>query len=199
MLQGEALDLIAERRIETHHGPADEFLFRHANAEIVALGIGAWRGDPTLLRIHSSCFSAHYLGCNECDCREQLEIAFDMIGAHGGGLVIFLDQDGRGNGHAAWMRSSAWVRGHGGTVGDAYEALGYPRDARDYKAIPLVIRALGLSRIILLTNNPDKVLALSASGIDVEKRAIVADGDAWLRLAPYYHSKRSEGHSIPEV
>lgn len=113
--------------------------------------------------------------------------------------MIFLDQDGRGNGHAGLMRSAEYARQMNCTVGEAYEALGYPRDARTYHAVPLVLRHLGIEEVILFTNNPEKLAMLQDAGFQLETRAVIADPSEHGRLNNYYDNKRAEGHMIPQI
>jgi GTP cyclohydrolase II len=193
-----ALDLLAARQVETLYGSADEFLFRYANQDVVALALGSWRFGKVPVRVHSSCFSAHYLASLECDCREQLAVTMREITRIGKGVVIFLDQDGRGNGHAGLMRSAEYARTVKCTVGDAYEALGYARDARTYHAVPLVLRHLEVDEIILFTNNPEKLAVLREAGFGIESRTILADVTESDHLGLYYENKRAEGHMIPQ-
>ena len=194
-----ALDLLAARQIETQYGPADEFLFRYANQDVVALALGSWRFGKVPVRVHSSCFSAHYLASLECDCREQLAVTMREITRLGQGIVIFLDQDGRGTGHAGLMRSAEYARQVKCTVGDAYEALGYARDARTYHAVPLVLRHLNVDEIVLFTNNPEKLAVLREAGFDIETHVILADSAESGHLGLYYENKRAEGHMIPQA
>lgn len=194
-----ALDLLARRRLQTLHGPADEFLFRYANQDIVVLALGEWRQQKVPVRVHSACFSAHYLASIECDCREQLAVTMREMTQLGSGILIFLDQDGRGNGHAGLMRSAEYARQVKCTVGEAYEALGYPRDARTYHAVPLILRHLGVGDVILFTNNPAKLATLRDAGFTLEIRVVVADPTERVHLDSYYDSKRAEGHMIPRT
>ena len=194
-----ALDLLAERRLQTLHGPADEFLFRYANQDIIVLALGEWRQRKVPVRVHSACFSAHYLASRECDCREQLTVTLREMAKLGRGIVIFLDQDGRGNGHAGLMRSAEYAREAKCTVGEAYEALGYPRDARTYHAVPLILRHLDVEEVILFTNNPEKLAVLRKAGFSLEMQAVLADPAERSHLDGYYESKRAEGHMIPQI
>lgn len=190
------IDLIEERGLKTRYGDCTERLYRYQNSDVVLLIFGVGQPDATPVRIHSTCFSAHYLGSVECDCREQLEMTLDQMGRTREGVVVFLDQDGRGNGHAALMRSTVlWMRDDL-TVGQAYERLGYPADARDYRGAGLALLNVGISRVRLLTNNPDKAKALEAVGIAVataETSVSEAEGP-WL--TEYYRRKAAEGHTL---
>ncbi len=189
-----AVDLLETRDIRTRFGVGSERIYRYQNSDVVVLSFGVVNGGPTPVRIHSTCFTAHYLGSVECDCREQLEMTMAHMGAAQAGVIVFLDQDGRGNGQVALMRSSVLSTSEGLSVGDAYEQLGYPRDARDFRAAGLVLRNLGLTEVLLWTNNPAKVAALVSAGLNVainETSVSETDGP-WL--VDYYRKKATEGH-----
>lgn len=184
-------DLITERDLETEFGCCTEYLFRYANSDIVVATFGNWQvATAPLVRIHSTCLAAHYLKSTECDCREQLELAFDRIKQEGAGLVVVLEQDGRGSGHAALMRAAVYARDCGCTQSEAYAALGYPKDMRRFDGAGVVLRKLGLSSVTLLSHNLNKVEALQGQGIQVVTEAIIInDGE---RFGTYYRRKALE-------
>lgn len=189
-----AVDVLEAREIRTRFGLGRQRFYRFQNSDVVVLSFGEVVGGPTPVRIHSTCFTAHYMASVECDCREQLEMTMAHMGAAQAGVIVFLDQDGRGNGQVALMRSSVLSENRGISVGDAYEQLGYPRDARDFRAAGLVLRDLGLTEVLLWTNNPAKVAALVSAGLSVainETSVSETDGP-WL--ADYYRKKATEGH-----
>lgn len=190
-------DLLASRQLKTLFGVADELLYRYANSDIVVLGIGDWkRASAPLARIHSACFAAHYLWSTECDCREQLDIACNHMQQEGAGILLFLDQDGRGNGHAALMRAAVYARQHGCNQAEAYASLGYPSDARSFSGAGVVLRALGVSAVRLMTNNPKKIDAVVQSGIDVVSQSVVSPAAETPWLVGYYQLKAQEGHRV---
>lgn len=193
-----ALDLLESRPIQTLYGRCHEHLYRYQNSDILALRFDAGdeASEDVPVRIHSTCFSAHYCGSVECDCREQLDMTLAAMAKEGRGVVVFLEQDGRGNGHAALMRSAVLAARADVTVGEAYERLGYPRDARDYTGAALVIQALGVRSARLLTNNPDKIECLRRVGIGVTIVETAVDATAGPWLQNYYVRKAEEGHFI---
>lgn len=194
------IELVEERKLETLWGTLEEFAYRYGDDEIVAIGFGTWRTDPRpLVRVHSSCFAAHYLGSVECDCREQLDLACQRMVTLNSGVIVHLDQDGRGNGHVALMRAAVRARQTGETQSAAYAALGYPSDARSFTGAAAVLKHLGLSAIRLLTNNPEKVAAMRAAGIDASRDTILAEGRRRDDLHQYYELKASEGHLFNEA
>lgn len=193
-----SLDLLASRALETNYGSVTEYLFRFQERDVVTMVFGTDLTEVPV-RIHSTCFSAHYMGSRECDCREQLQMALSTMSKTGAGIVVFLDQDGRGNGHAALMRSAVLAGETKLTVGEAYEQLGYPSDARDFRPAGLVLKYLGVQRANLMTNNPAKIEAVTRVGIlvhDVETTVDSSDGP-WL--ADYYERKAAEGHRITRI
>ncbi|HEV7668016.1 MAG TPA: GTP cyclohydrolase [Thermoanaerobaculia bacterium] len=163
-----AADLLVERDLETKFGTWTEHLFRYADHDIVVLSFGAWRDqENVLVRTHSACLGGHYFWSVECDCREQLEAAFERIVADGAGLIVLLDQEGRGNGHAAVMRVAPYARAYGCSHSVAYRALGYPEDGRSYLGAAVVLRKLGVTSVRLMTDNPAKISTLASHGLSV--------------------------------
>lgn len=192
-----SVDLLVERKLLTKYGIWNEYLFVYANKEIVVLAYGEWQNKPELLvRVHSTCLSAHYLFSVECDCREQLEIAFKRIVKNGYGLIVLLDQDGRGNGHAALMRAAIYAKSKGCTQSEAYESLGYEDDSRSFKGAGIVLQKLGVHSVILMSNNPEKIKALQERGIVVIPKRIVVESLKKGNLSKYYKNKAREGHLV---
>jgi GTP cyclohydrolase II len=122
-----------------------------------------------LVRVHSECFTGDLLGSLRCDCGPQLRGAIRRIAAEGAGAVLYLPQEGRGIGLANKLRAYA-LQDRGLDTLDANRALGFRADERDFHAAAAMLHHLGLTRIRLLTNNPDKLAALAAYGITIEGR-----------------------------
>lgn len=122
---------------------------------------------PPLVRVHSSCVTGDVLGSARCDCGAQLEEALGRLGRDGG-VLLYLDQEGRGVGLAKKVRAYA-LQEAGLDTFAANVAQGLPEDARDYTPAAQMLLALGIGRIRLLTNSPDKATALRALGIGVEE------------------------------
>jgi 3,4-dihydroxy 2-butanone 4-phosphate synthase/GTP cyclohydrolase II len=131
------------------------------------------RHDAPLVRIHSECWTGDVVGSLRCDCGEQLGRALTAITAEGAGVLVYLRQEGRGIGLANKIRTYALQDAGLDTV-DANAALDLPVDARDYGGAAAILAELGLTRVRLMTNNPAKVAALEAAGIDVVERVPVA-------------------------
>ena len=137
--------------------------------EHVALIIGAFGGEPPLVRLHSECLTGDVFGSLKCDCGPQLKEALRIIGASGGGVLLYLRQEGRGIGLANKLRAYA-LQDRGLDTVEANQRLGFGDDERDYGHAAAMLRALGIDRVRLLTNNPAKVTGLEDAGIDVVER-----------------------------
>jgi GTP cyclohydrolase II len=143
---------------------------RDGGKEHLAIVIGKPNpDDPVLLRLHSECFTGDLLGSLRCDCGEQLRGAIQEIAANGSGVLLYLAQEGRGIGLVNKLRAYR-LQDEGFDTIDANERLGFAADARAYRPAATMLRALGVSRVRLLTNNPAKVEGLAACGIDVVER-----------------------------
>jgi GTP cyclohydrolase II len=137
--------------------------------EHVALVIGAFAGKPPLVRLHSECLTGDVFGSLKCDCGPQLKEALRIIGESGGGVLLYLRQEGRGIGLANKLRAYA-LQDRGLDTVDANRRLGFADDERDYGHAAAMLRALGIDEVRLLTNNPNKVAGLEAAGIRVMER-----------------------------
>ncbi|MEQ8967620.1 MAG: GTP cyclohydrolase II [Azospirillaceae bacterium] len=130
-------------------------------------------GEPTLVRLHSECFTGDLLGSLRCDCGDQLRGAIAQIAEAGHGVVLYLAQEGRGIGLINKLRAYRLQDARFDTV-DANEMLGYDADERIYLPAAEMLRQLGLARVRLMTNNPDKLCQLRACGIEVVERVPLA-------------------------
>jgi GTP cyclohydrolase II len=146
--------------------------FRTADAAIEHLAIVI--GNPQtaaspLVRIHSECFTGDLLGSLRCDCGSQLRGAIQRMAAEGSGVLLYLAQEGRGIGLVNKLRAYA-LQDRGLDTLDANRALGWGADERSFLIAATMLQALGVDRVRLLTNNPDKLAALAACGIAVAGR-----------------------------
>jgi 3,4-dihydroxy-2-butanone 4-phosphate synthase/GTP cyclohydrolase II len=132
----------------------------------LAIVLGDLTDGAPLVRIHSQCFTGEVLGSLRCDCNDQLELAMQAIADEGRGLVIYEHQEGRGIGLIAKLQAYA-LQDTGLDTVDANQALGFDADCRDFGLPAAILQALGVGQIRLLTNNPQKVLALRGAGIDL--------------------------------
>jgi GTP cyclohydrolase II len=151
---------LAEGPLQTKFGTFSQILYYDGQKETIALVMGdVAHKENVLCRVHSHCISAHVFNSVECDCREQMEMAQRMIQEAGSGLIIWLDQEGKNNGHMALLLSRQ-LKEKGVSQADAYKQLGYSEDARSYVRAGEILRELGVRSIRLMTNNPEKVSQL---------------------------------------
>jgi 3,4-dihydroxy 2-butanone 4-phosphate synthase/GTP cyclohydrolase II len=154
-------------------------------------------GDECLVRIHSRCLYGDALRSDDCDCGPELDKALDLIQAAGAGVLVYLEQEGRGAGLVAKARGYRHSELEGTDTFTSYEALGYPPDARTYHHAATSLKKLGLKSILLLTNNPDKADEIRSAGFAV---SVVPLGTRPLsaRAAAYLEAKRRRrNHWIP--
>lgn len=188
---------LAEGSLRTKFGTFLEILYYDGQKESIAIIMGDVRGrDHVLCRLHSHCVSAHLFNSLECDCREQMELAQAMIEQQGAGVIIWLDQEGRGNGHLALVRSRA-LQEQGLSQTEAYTQLGYAADARQYTSAAAILQELGVQSVVLMTNSPRKMDALQAGGIPiVGTRTLALDPGTDETLRRFYEDKIAQGHRI---
>ena len=163
---------IARSRLSTRWGPAEIAVFRVGEEEIATLTFGLpEEGQEALVRVHSQCFTSESFGSPRCDCREQLDAAAMQMGRAGQGVLIYTFDEGRGIGLVAKVRAYS-LQERGIDTIDANLLLGLPVDRRRFEPAAAVLRALGLHRLALLTNNPEKVTALQRAGFQVRQEAL---------------------------
>ncbi|GAA3767333.1 GTP cyclohydrolase II [Terriglobus aquaticus] len=166
--------------------------------EAVALVYGDIASQPSpILRIHSQCLTGDVFHSLRCDCRQQLELALDTIVAHGSGLVIYEEQEGRGIGLMAKLRAYE-LQDQGLDTIEANVRLGYRSDHRDFSLPAEILRQMGIRSVRLITNNPEKVAALQAHGVQVER--LSAEVAPTLNSESYLQVKREKmGHLISSL
>ena len=161
--------------------------------EAVALVMGDIHSSPALLRIHSQCLTGDVFGSLRCDCRQQLEMALAMIAERGAGVLIYEQQEGRGIGLMAKLKAYE-LQGEGLDTVEASERLGFKADQRDFALPAEILKALGVSQVRLLSNNPDKVAALERGGIKVVER-VPCEVSASAHSEDYLKTKKEKmGH-----
>ncbi|WP_018411090.1 GTP cyclohydrolase II [Methyloversatilis thermotolerans] len=197
---GGALTRVSEARIPLAGSPDSRFvLFREADGqrEHVAILIGnpaAWR-DAVPVRLHSACLTGDLFGSLRCDCGDQLRRAVAAIAAQGGGVLLYLAQEGRGIGLANKLRAYTLQDGGLDTV-DADHAIGFGDDGRDFGMARDMLGQLGIQRICLLTNNPGKIEALEQGGLEVVARQSLF-GELTEQNRRYLHAKaHRHGHDL---
>ena len=188
---------LAEAPLHTRFGTFLEILYYDGQRESIAIVMGDVRQhDNVLCRLHSHCVSAHLFNSIDCDCREQMELAQAMIEQQGTGVIIWLDQEGRGNGHLALLRSRA-LQAQGLSQTEAYVQLGYAADARQYASAAAILQDLGVKSVVLMTNSPHKTGSLQVAGITIAgTRPLILEAEASDRLRGFYEDKIAQGHRI---
>jgi GTP cyclohydrolase II len=168
----ESLSIAAEATIPLNGGfPARFIVFRDGlGGTPVAVIVGKPDlAKPVVVRLQSACLTGDVFGSRRCDCGEQLRLALSQLAQHGGGIILYLEQEGRGLGLANKIRTYQLQDAGLDTV-DANTVLGFDDDERDYGLAVRMLQVLGCARVRLLTNNPAKLEGLSRAGIDVSGR-----------------------------
>jgi GTP cyclohydrolase II len=168
----DSLVVSAEADVPLSGGIAARFvIFRDAiGGSSIAVVVGSPdRREPVPLRLHSACLTGDVFGSRRCDCGDQLRLALSRLVEQGGGIILYLEQEGRGLGLANKMRAYQLQDAGLDTI-DANAALGFDDDERDYGVAARMLKILGYTRVRLLTNNPAKLDGLSQAGIEVVGR-----------------------------
>ncbi|MEO0820984.1 MAG: GTP cyclohydrolase II [Pseudomonadota bacterium] len=164
--------------------------------EHYAVEIGAPpRDEPVLARLHSACFTGDVIGSLKCDCGPQLDAAMRQIGAAGAGVLLYMNQEGRGIGLANKMRAYA-LQDQGFDTVDANHRLGFEDDERDFRLGAEMLKAMGFSSVRLMTNNPGKIAMMEASGVAVAERVALSVGQNPLNAAYLATKAKRSGHML---
>lgn len=187
--------MAAEARLPTEFGDFRVYAFEDGEDEAVALVLGDFRSAAApLFRIHSQCLTGDVFHSLRCDCRAQLELALRTVAHEGAGLVVYELKEGRGIGIVNKIRAYALQDGGADTV-EANLQLGLDVDLRDYRMPAEIAKWFGLRRVRLMSNNPDKIAALEAAGIEVER--VSAEAEASALAGDYLRVKKEKlGHLI---
>ncbi|HTB97527.1 MAG TPA: GTP cyclohydrolase II [Terracidiphilus sp.] len=165
---------------------------------LVALVMGDIHSAPPLVRIHSQCLTGDVFGSLRCDCRLQLELALSKIAAEGAGILLYEQQEGRGIGLMAKLKAYE-LQDQGLDTVEANVELGYAADCRAYELPAEVLKLLGVSKVRLMTNNPEKVAALETAGITVTER-VSAEVEPQESFERYLRTKAEKmGHILDNV
>jgi GTP cyclohydrolase II len=153
------------------------------------------RSKPVLTRLHSACFTGDLMGSLKCDCGPQLRAALSQMGEEGSGVLLYLNQEGRGIGLANKMRAYS-LQDQGFDTVEANHRLGFEDDERDFRLGSDILKSLGFSAVRLLTNNPRKVGMMQASGIDVAERVELKAGQNRHNAAYLATKAKKSGHLL---
>ncbi|MCD1626691.1 GTP cyclohydrolase II [Seohaeicola saemankumensis] len=153
------------------------------------------RDKPVLARLHSACFTGDVLGSLKCDCGPQLHGALDQMGQEGAGVLLYLNQEGRGIGLANKMRAYS-LQDQGFDTVEANHRLGFEDDERDFRLGAEILKSMGFSTIRLLTNNPRKIAMMEKQGITVTERVPLKVGENAFNRAYLATKSAKSGHLL---
>ncbi len=169
MRQDSLIEEIVRVDMPTIHGDFKMVAFRDKSNDMEHLAImkGTWQKDePVLTRVHSSCFTGDILGSLRCDCGDQLACALQMVEKEGKGVILYMNQEGRGIGLVNKLKAYK-LQEEGADTLEANLMLGLPADARDYGVGAQILRHLGVTKLRLMTNNPKKRVGLMGYGLEI--------------------------------
>lgn len=172
------------------------FKEKNNNAEHLALIKGSWNeGEPVLTRVHSSCLTGDILGSMRCDCGEQLHAAMKMVEKEGKGLILYMNQEGRGIGLLNKLKAYK-LQEEGYDTVEANLKLGFEADQRDYGVGAQILRYLGATKLKLMSNNPRKRAGLLGYGIEIVE-VVAIECEPNIHNEKYLTTKRDKlGHDI---
>ncbi|MEM6932381.1 MAG: GTP cyclohydrolase II [Pseudomonadota bacterium] len=193
------LSLVSGARVPTKFAKAGKcHVFRPGDGaeEHYAVEVGQPARDfPVLSRLHSACFTGDVIGSLKCDCGPQLAAAMSQIAAAGAGVLLYMNQEGRGIGLANKMRAYA-LQDQGFDTVEANHRLGFEDDERDFRLGASILKTMGFSSVRLMTNNPAKVAMMEASGIAVAERVALKVGETDENRAYLATKAKKSGHLL---
>lgn len=188
---------ISEARIPTVFGEWTAKVYRSLvdGADHVALVKGTVDENPTLVRVHSECFTGDVLGSLRCDCQDQLWSALEAIERENCGVIVYMRQEGRGIGLAHKLKAYS-LQDQGKDTVEANEELGFKPDLRDYGLGAQIMRDLGLAKLRLITNNPRKIVGLEGHGLEVVERVSIPTPVSMHNVKYLKTKKEKMGHFL---
>jgi len=195
--------IVSVEKVATAHLPTQTGDFRiagyrslNSNEEFVVLYKGEMRKDiPTLVRIHSQCLTGDVFGSIKCDCGPQLNKAMQLIEVEGRGAIVYQQQEGRGIGIINKIRAYA-LQDEGADTVEANEKLGFEIDARNYQQCAEILFDLGLCKVRVMSNNPNKIIALKKAGLQIVERVSI-EVESQAPAAHYLKTKKEKmGHLL---
>lgn len=196
--KGISVEMVAVANLPTKMGDFKIAGYRSltTSEEFVVLFKGELERDvPTLVRIHSQCLTGDVFGSIKCDCGPQLEMAIELIEKEGRGAIVYQQQEGRGIGIVNKIRAYA-LQDEGADTVEANEKLGFAADAREYQQCAEILFDIGLCKVRVMSNNPDKLRALKEAGLRITERVPI-EVESGESAAHYMKTKKEKmGHLL---
>jgi 3,4-dihydroxy 2-butanone 4-phosphate synthase/GTP cyclohydrolase II len=191
------VERLADTVLPTEFGSYKLVLYRDviSGKNHLALTIGSWSDEPVLVRVHSECLTGDVFSSLRCDCGRQLKKAMQMISEERQGVILYMNQEGRGIGLVDKIRAYH-LQDQGLDTVEANEALGHKPDLRDYGIGAQILADLGLRNIRLLTNNPRKIVGLEGYGLKVVERVPLEIGANSINYRYLKTKKEKLGHEL---